>query len=221
MLKAVIFDMDGLLIDSEQFWRQAEIEVFASVGVHLTPSLCSHTMGLRIDEVVEYWYQRYPWDRVPKYKIADHIVSRVQQLIGQEGTAKTGVHELLSYLATQNVKIALASSSDYKLIDTVLDRLNIRSYFDVVYSATEEDYGKPHPGVYLTTAKKIDIPPTCCLALEDSITGVLAAKSARMSCIAVPEGYPSYDPQFVIADHIVGSLLDIQPEQWLALRGGS
>ncbi len=217
MIEAIIFDMDGVLIDSEPFWQQAEIEVFATVGIQLTHEMCRQTMGLRIDEVVNYWFQRQPWSSPAQLTIAEQIVHRVEALIRAQGSPKAGVHEILEFLTTQPVTIALATSSAYTLIDAVMDGLGIRSYFRILYSATDEEYGKPHPGVYLTAANRLNIAPTACLAIEDSVNGVLAAKAARMTCLAIPEGYPHQDPKFVIADQIVGSLLDLEAHGWESL----
>ena len=208
MLQAIIFDMDGLLIDSEPFWQQAEIEIFAEVGLNLTSQLCEQTMGLRIDEVVNYWYQRHPWEGISQEEIAQQIVRRVVELIETKGVAKTGVYPLFEFLEETNLPLALASSSDYALIEAVIKRLDLHDKFTVIQSATTEKYGKPHPAVYLSTAEKLGVTATNCLALEDSLNGVLAAKAARMICFAIPEGYPNSDPRFVIADQIFPSLVE-------------
>lgn len=210
MPEAIIFDMDGLLIDSEPFWQQAEIEVFADVGLTLTFPLCQQTTGLRIDEVVNYWYQRHPWKGISQETIAERIVSRVVELIETQGVAKKGVYDLLTFLETINLPLALASSSAYILIEAVIKRLDLKGQFQLIHSATAEAYGKPHPAVYLTTAKKLGVTPTECLALEDSFNGVLSAKAARMTCFAVPEKYPEFDPRFIIADEIFSSLLEVK-----------
>jgi sugar-phosphatase len=218
MIKAVIFDMDGLLIDSEPLWHLAEIEIFAQVNIQLTTQDCLKTTGLRIDEVVAYWYQRFPWSSVSQEQVAEQIVNRMIELIHEKGVAKQGVHSLLQFFQSQELPLALASSSAYRLIDAVVDHLGIREVFQLLCSATEEDYGKPHPAVYLTTASHLQIPPHACLALEDSLNGVLAAKAARMTCIAVPEMYPDHDPRFIIADHIVPSLEVVPREVWPGLK---
>lgn len=218
-LQAVILDMDGLLIDSEPFWQQAEIEVFGSVGLQLTHAMCLRTKGLRIDEVVAYWYQRQPWTGATATEIADRIVARVIAFIESQGQAKVGVPHLLEFLGDLGLPVALASSSAYAIIDAVVGRLNLGAALQFTYSATEEAYGKPHPGVYLTTACKLAVPPTACVALEDSLNGVLAAKAARMRCLAVPEDYPEQEAGFAIADRILASLLEVTPALWQSLQG--
>lgn len=211
-LQAILFDMDGLLIDSEPLWQQAEIEVFQTVGLTLTRDLCQRTTGLRIDQVVAYWYQQQPWQGNSQQQVADRIVARVIELILEQGQPMAGVDRVIAQAQNLGVPLALATSSAYGIIEAVLKTLNLTSVFQQIYSATEERYGKPHPGVFLTTAHRLGVDPVNCLVLEDSFNGVLAAKAARMHCIAVPEGYPQQDPRFVIADRIVGSLLDVDLE---------
>jgi mannitol-1-/sugar-/sorbitol-6-/2-deoxyglucose-6-phosphatase len=192
---AIIFDMDGLLIDSEPLWRRAEVEVFARHGLSLREEQCQETTGLRIDEVVAHW-------RLPA-EAAGAVVARVIELVAAEGVAKPFAAEAVREARRRSSRLALASSSPDALIDVTIVKLGIAGLFDVVYSATHEVYGKPHPGVYLTTAAKLGVAPTACVAIEDSLNGVLAAKAARMRCIAVPE---VEDPRFVIADVVLPSL---------------
>lgn len=218
MIKAVIFDMDGLLIDSEPLWWQAEIEVFGEVSIALDTTCCQKTTGFKVDEIVEYWYQRFPWSELTKKQVQERLVKRVIELIHQKGEPKKGVPYILRFLKEKDVSIVLASSSLYAIIDAVLDRLQLRDAFQVVYSAQEEQYGKPHPGVYLTTAQKMGVSPQRCLALEDSLNGVLAAKSASMKCIAIPEQFPSYNPKLIIADLILKSLADVQEDVWQVIN---
>ena len=122
----------------------------------------------------------------------------------------------LEFFQQQNVKIALASSSSYTLIEVVLNQLGIYEDFRVICSATEEEYGKPHPSVYLTTAKKLQVLREECLVLEDSLNGVLAAKAARMICIAIPESNDS--DKFAIADLKLKTLHDIEAGVWQQLN---
>jgi HAD superfamily hydrolase (TIGR01509 family) len=203
---AVIFDMDGLLVDSEPLWVRAEIEVFGTVGVVLSEEDCALTKGLRTDDVVGYWHTRRGWTSASREDVERRLVERVAQLVRAEGRSLPGVATAIAAARSLTSEIALASSSPLVLIEAVLDRLDLHGVFTVVQSAQTEPYGKPHPGIFITTAKALGVAPTECIVLEDSLTGVLAAKSARTTCIAVPEAYPDHDARFVIADRIVGSL---------------
>jgi sugar-phosphatase len=136
------------------------------------------------------------------------------ELIRSQGVAQAGVESIIQFFQQQNLPLALASSSSPALIEAVLERLQIRDCFQLTHSATQEDYGKPHPAVYLTTAQRLQVSPLDCLALEDSLNGVLAAKAARMTCIAVPEQEAAQDPRFAIADHVVSSLTVIPTKIW-------
>lgn len=217
MIKAVIFDMDGVLIDSEPIWHEAEIKVFGRVGLEMTVRDCLKTQGLRVDEVVNFWYRQHPWTAVSKADIADQIVEAVIVGVKQRGVLIDGAEQALGFVGSLRLPVALASSSSYALIDAVIDKFDLRSHFDVIYSAQEEALGKPHPGVYITTARKMQIPTDHCVAIEDSINGVLSAKAARMACIAVPEQVARYDRRFGIADCQIESLHQIGPVLWATL----
>ncbi|WP_319420022.1 hexitol phosphatase HxpB [Pleurocapsa sp. FMAR1] len=217
VIKAVIFDMDGLLIDSEPLWQEAEILIFKQVNILLTSELCLQTKGLRIDEVVDYWYQRHPWTNLAKQKVEELIIAKVIELIHLRGEPLPGVDRAISFVQQKQVKIALASSSASKIIQAVLQKLELTNVFAEVYSAESEVLGKPHPGVYLTTANKLNVSPSECLALEDSLNGVLAAKAAQMKCIAIPEPLEYDNPKFAIADTILKSLAEFNDDIWHSL----
>ena len=202
-LTAVVFDMDGVLVDSEPLWQEAEIEVFADVGVSLTRDLCRQTMGLRIDEAVAHWFARHPWEGMPQEAVSDRVVARVVELIGERAEPLPGVRAAVAEVRRRGLRCALASSSPRVLIDAVLDRLELGAAFEVVHSAEDEQHGKPHPAIYLTTADRLGVEPTACLAVEDSVNGVISAKAARMTCVAVPEPAARHDPRFGVADVVV------------------
>src|SRR5690606_35702669 len=106
----------------------------------------------------------------------------------------------------RHFKTGLASSSPMELIQTVVGHLGIRPYFQAFYSAENEAYGKPHPAVYLACAQELGSSPLQCIAFEDSITGLIAAKAARMKTVAVPEAHRRSDPRYVLADMRLSSL---------------
>lgn len=209
LLEACIFDMDGVLLDSEPFWRQAEIEVFATVDLHLSDEDCMETMGIRIDEVVAFRYHQKPWAEPSQEAICDRIVDRVVGLVRERGKPLPGVYEALDFVRSQGLKLALASSSSSRIIRAVLEGLRLEDAFSVIHSAETEEFGKPHPAVFLTTAGLLGVPPTRCLVIEDSFNGVLAAKAARMTVVAIPEPAVADDPRFVIADARLGSLEEL------------
>ncbi|HVJ91161.1 MAG TPA: hexitol phosphatase HxpB [Labilithrix sp.] len=210
MRHAVIFDMDGLLIDSEPLWVRAEIEVFAGAGVHLTEEDCTRTKGLRTDDVVGYWHARRGFRGASPAEVEAWLIERVITLVRDEGRALPGIQSALAAARSDGRRrIALASSSPMPIIEATLQRLGLANTFDVVRSAGTEPNGKPHPGVFLRTAEHLGVSPLDCIVIEDSMTGVIAAKAARMQCIAVPFDYPEHDPRFVLADAIIASLSDV------------
>jgi len=217
-LQACIFDMDGVLLDSEPFWRQAEKEVFATVGLHLTEQDCMETMGVRIDEVVALRHSQKPWSSPSCPDVAEQIVERVAELIQTRGRPLEGVHEALEFLQGKGLPLALASSSSSRLIRATLDALDLTSAFPIWHSAEHEELGKPHPAVFLATARKLGVAPTSCLAIEDSLNGVVAAFAARMPVLAVPEPAVAQDPRFALAEAVLGSLHEL-PEAWGRLVG--
>ena len=208
-LRAVIYDLDGLLIDSEPCWMQAEMEVLGALGVPLTRERCRETTGLRMDEAVAYWAARHPWIGPARDEVVRRILHRVLALLAERAPLKPGVHESLEVVRRAGLRVALASSSPLTLIEGVLERFRLRGAFEQVVSAEDERFGKPHPGVYLTTAARLEVAPAACVALEDSVNGVLSATGAGMRCIAVPERWPVEDPRFGSAQAVVRSLLEV------------
>jgi mannitol-1-/sugar-/sorbitol-6-/2-deoxyglucose-6-phosphatase len=215
VIKAVIYDMDGVLINSEPFWYKAEQEVFPLVNVNLNDKLCSGTAGMRIDEVIEHWYERYPWDNYSKESITQMIIDKMVYFISNFGEPLSGVISSLEYFKTKGYKIALASSSSYVLIDAVLNRLNIREYFDMIHSAQEETHGKPHPAVFLSAANKLGVAPTQCLVIEDTVNGMIAGLAAKMKVIAIPEEINKEDKRFLAATYILDSLEEVKRIEYL------
>lgn len=212
MIQAVIFDMDGLLIDSEPLWRKAEIEVFAKVGVKLSEEDCKDTMGYRLNEVVDLWYARQPWEELSKKEIEEGILDRVSELILSEGKVMEGVHKTIQSCMDLNLKIAIASSSPMKLITSVVQLLGMERKFDVLHSAELESYGKPHPAVFISTSNKLGVSPHNCLVLEDSLHGVISALAAKMKVVAVPDSDQYTNPKFQVADSVLKSLNELNLE---------
>lgn len=197
---AVIFDMDGVLIDSEPLWKIAMEEVFHAVGCNLTKKDFQKTVGLRIDEVCEYWFQETGWEKYTPKEVEQKIVNRMVDLIQLNGEPLPGVIETIEFLKDRKVKIGLGTSSYDVLIKTVLGALNVQASFDFVHSAEHEVYGKPHPAVYLTVAERLKVNPMRCLVIEDSLNGIISAKAAKMKVVCIPEKTHTPEPKLNLAD---------------------
>lgn len=208
MIKAVVFDMDGLLIDSEPFWRKAEKEALEKIGIPVKKEITSETMGIRIDALVEYWFKRYPWDGPSKKEVEADIIRRVISMIRKKGELMPGARELLEKFKNMEMPMAIASSSPMEIISSVLEKTLILQYISVVHSAEDELFGKPHPAVYIGASKKLGVEAGSCVAFEDSPNGILSAKSAGMRCIAVPSVGVERDKAMGKADLVIDSLLD-------------
>jgi sugar-phosphatase len=228
VIEAVVFDMDGLLIDSEPLWQQAEIEVFARVGIALDRDLCLRTRGRKIDEVVDYWYAQRPWGEPSRHAVRDAVVARVAELVRERGAAKPGVEHALGFFARRGLPLAIASSSPHALIEAVLAQLRIGARFAARHSGEDETRGKPDPAIFLGAARKLGVPAARCLAFEDSPGGVASAKAAGMRCVAVPDA-AGVAPERLVeerahlaahADLMIDSLLDFGESHWEQLSRG-
>lgn len=185
-LTTAIFDMDGLLIDSEPLWEEATEEVFKLYGFGLTTDQYRTTTGLRTQEFVQWWFRHF--------KIAEDEMSRAEQLIIKtviekvkwKGVKMPGVDYIFDFFYKRNFKIGVASSSPMALIDLVIEMTGIKPYLSAITSAEHLPYGKPHPQVYLNCADALGVNPAECICFEDSFNGMIAVKAAKMKCVVVP-----------------------------------
>jgi sugar-phosphatase len=208
--------MDGLLLDSEVLWHKAEVEIFGSLGVPILDAMGRSTKGMYVNEVVAFWYAQYPWEGPSTDEVVDLLLARVGDLVETEGRLLPGAIRALD-LTGERGPLALASSTPMALIIRCLKHFGLLERFVTIHSAEFEEYGKPHPGVFLSAAMSLGVAPASCLVLEDSAAGVLAAKSATMTVIAVPVIEDRARPEFGIADLVLSSLEELTPD-WLDAR---
>jgi sugar-phosphatase len=204
---AVIFDMDGLLIDSEPLWQQAGAEMLQQFGVTLTEEEYNLTTGLRTPEWVDYWFTHFTIDKQQAVAAAKLVEETALDKIKKYGVAMPGVEYIMQFFKNNGFQIGLASSSPMRLIDAVVDKLNIRSYLNAITSAEFLPYGKPHPQVFLNCAQLLNVPPTVCICFEDSFNGMIAVKAARMKCEVVPAPHVHHQGRWDAADCKLSSLL--------------
>jgi len=217
VIDAVIFDMDGVLIDSEPIWQDVEMAVFGDLGVALTRDLCRQTMGLRVNEVVAYWRARHSWTGADDAEVERRIVDGVVELITRHGRLVPGAGDAIDFFASRVNRLAICSSSYHRVIDAVLERCGLTGRFAVVHSAEDDEVGKPDPAPYLSTARKLAVAPSRCLAIEDSPNGVAAAKAAGMRCIAIPEPGDEHDTRILRADLVLPSFAVLDDDGWMRL----
>ena len=206
----VIFDLDGLLIDSEPLWEEAETQVFARYGVHITKDICLKVKGFRVDESIRLIHRLFPFPNPDFTFIEQQILEEVKRLIREKGKGMPGCVYILHFFKSRNFKLALASSSKLEIIYTALEKLNIEQHFDCIHSAENEPFGKPHPGIFLTAASRLQSDPSSCIVFEDSLNGVIAGRAARMTTVAIPDPEVFEHKGFGIAHLRLTSLLQFK-----------
>ena len=207
MIEAIIFDMDGLLVDSEPVWNQARVDLAASVGKDWNKTDHKAVMGVSTQEWIDYMRQRLELDMSPE-QVQHEVISRMAAMYEGGIPFLPGAIEAVA-LAAQHYPVALASGSHRSLIDIVIEHPAMKDKFQVVLAADEVGAGKPDPAVYLEAARRLGIDPTHCVCLEDSGNGILAGVRAEMFVIAVPDA--RFSPAADIlnqADVVLNSLTD-------------
>jgi sugar-phosphatase len=211
-IRSIIYDMDGLLIDSEPLWRQAAREILAELEIQMDEEAYAATIGLRTREFLQHWFTIHHVNQelIPAYETK--ITTRVIELVSSEGMLMPGVQASLDLFRQRKFNIGLATSSPMDLVEAMLKRTGLQGAFDALTSAAELPYGKPHPEVYLNCAIKLGSHPLECLCLEDSFNGMIAAKAARMKCIVVPEPSVFTQDRWLAADLKLASLEKLNAE---------
>jgi mannitol-1-/sugar-/sorbitol-6-/2-deoxyglucose-6-phosphatase len=209
-LNTVIFDMDGLLIDSEPCWQEAGMETLREFDVSLTLQQYLLTTGLRTREWIEYWFHYFNIDNQFASEAENTIVKKAIEKIKDRGEPLPGAKAIFSFFKDRGFKIGVATSSPISLVNVVVEKMDIGAYLDAVSSAETLVYGKPHPEVYLNCASSLSAPALECICFEDSFNGMIAVKAARMKCIIVP-AKEEYDlDKWAAADRKIRSLTEFE-----------
>ncbi len=218
MVDAVIYDMDGVLVDSEPYWRIAMVDRFNEAGIPFTEEDCMKTTGMRLDHVIKHWYKIRPSKTTTAKQLEINVVDHLCDLLKKNAKPMPGVMKSLEFFRKQSIKIGLATSSSVKIINTIIDKLEIDFYFDAVQSAERLKYGKPHPEVFLKCAEKLEVDHTHCVVIEDSVNGMISAKAAQMKVIVVPEPHNFNNIKYSVADFKLNSLKEINAQLFTKLK---
>jgi HAD superfamily hydrolase (TIGR01509 family) len=211
VIEAVAFDLDGVLLDSEQVWDEAREQLAAERGGRWHPQAQRDMMGMSSPEWSRYMHETIGLPEPPE-EINREVVERLSAIYRRKLPALPGAREAVERLAAR-WPLGLASSSNRELIDLVLDLLGVAPRFTATVSSEEVPRGKPAPDVYLEAARRLGVDPRRAAAVEDSHNGILAAKAAGMSVLAIPNShFPPDDDSLAQADAVLGSLEELSAE---------
>jgi len=209
-IEAVVFDMDGVLVDTEHLWDEVREALTEEWGGRYTPEAQEAMMGMSSPEWSRYLHEVVGL-REPPEVINAEVVRRMLERYEMDLPVVPGAVEAVRRLAGAGYRLAVASSSNRELIDAVLRRLELTSVFDVTVSSEEVARGKPAPDVYLETARRLGVEPARCAAIEDSASGIRAAHAAGMRVIAYPNRhYPPAADTLSVAVAAIRSLDDLR-----------
>jgi HAD superfamily hydrolase (TIGR01509 family) len=211
MIEAVVFDLDGLLLDSEQVWDEVREELVRERGGRWHDRAQKDMMGMSSPEWSRYMHEQLGLTASPE-EIAAEVVRRMEARYRERLPIVPGAREAVERLAAR-WPLGLASSSNRPLIDLALDVSGLASYFRTTVSSEEVARGKPAPDVYLEAAKRLGVDPANAAAIEDSHNGILSAAAAGMSVVTIPNRrFPAGDEALQQADVVLDSLDDLTPE---------
>ena len=202
-MKAIIFDMDGLMIDSERLYFETEREMAKDMGKEVSDETLWRMMGRKPIESMEIYAEDLGLD-IPAEELLKTRDTAFEKKLIKEVVPMPGLFEILSEFKGE-MKLAIATGSPVKFLDIVLDRLDIKEYFDVLQPSDEIVNGKPDPEIYLKAVEKLGLSPEECIVLEDSSNGALAGKNAGCYTIAVPSEY-TCKQDFSFVDYKADSL---------------
>ena len=210
---AIIFDMDGLLVDSEPVWHEVEVDLIESFGYVYSDEVRSMGIGMRVDEFAAILQQHYPKLGGSAEAIESAITERLLSLPPERIKARPGADEIVRYTADQQIPRAIASSSSQIVIEHFVRLMGWEALIPNRYSAQFMARGKPAPDIYLHAADQLGLPPQSCLALEDSRAGTLAAQAAGMTCFTVPDlSHSTLDEFADINDRVFADLFGVMDE---------
>jgi len=211
MIEAVIFDLDGVLIDSERVWASAREQLVRERGGTWHSDAVRAMMGMSSPEWSRYMHQELGLAMAPE-QIAHEVVRRLERIYRERLPLMPGAHDAVASLASR-WRLGLASSANRPIIELVLELADMRALFAATVSAEEVSRGKPAPEVYLEAARRLGAAPSRCAAIEDSTNGLRAADAAGMVLIALPNpDFPPAGDALCLADAIIESLDELRPE---------
>lgn len=208
-MKAAIFDMDGVIIDSEPIHFEVDMQTMKELGVNISKEELNKYVGTTNEYMITELKSKYNIERSLEEIVDYKMKLTINKVKDAEINVISGIPELLSSLKNNNIKTAIGSSSPKELINAVIEKFGLEKYFDCIVSGDEVKEGKPKPDIYLEVSKRLAIEPRECIVIEDSKNGVLAAKNAGMKCIGF-KNINSGNQDLSKADIVVDSINEIK-----------
>lgn len=206
---AVIFDMDGLLVDSETLWAVAEREMIEKRGKVYNAEINLQFIGLRPKDFIANLKREYDIAEEVSVLLGE-VIARTCDLVKEEDVSRPGANELIDWLREKGIPHAIASSSPMVVINTIVESHGWGDFFELRCSGDDVTHGKPAPDIYLAAARLLDVAPEQCLALEDSPTGAKSAVAAGITCYAVPDPMHATRESFKgVTPYVFDSLLEV------------
>lgn len=187
-IKAVLFDLDGTLVDSMWLWKSIDIEYLGRYNIELPETLQDDIEGMSFTETAHYFKKRF---NIPDSieKIKKDWNEMAWEYYNHKVDLKEGVLEFLDYLHASNIAIGIGTSNSKELVDVIINKYNIGHYFSSIRTSCEVDRGKPYPDIYLKVAQDLEVKPEECLVFEDIPNGIIAGKKAGMKVCAIHDDF--------------------------------
>lgn len=210
IVKAIVLDMDGTLVNTETLWKEAERAILASYGRTYDAVTHAQFLGLAVQDFIPAVQQAYDLEHIETSILEQDLEERVRNLLATQTQPTVGATDLITYIYNNNIPCAIASNSSHAMIQSTLHNQRWADVIDKRYSADDVPNAKPAPDLYQHAAEQLGMRPQDCIAVEDSLAGVKAAVAAGMTCLAVPDHELSDLSSFQsVTPHVHSSLYDV------------